>query len=157
MRNHFEETQRFNQWWLWVLLIGISFLPLIGVYKQIVLQQPFGSSPLSNLGLAIFALVQLGTLLFFRMLRLETEIDPKTIKIRFWPFSSKVVLWSDIAHATVVDYGFVGGWGIRYKTKYGTVYNVRGSMGLAIELKNGTKLCIGTQKPDEMTKLERIR
>jgi len=50
----------------------------------------------------------------------------------------------------VVDYGFVGGWGVRWWTKFGTVYNVMGRIGLAIELKNGKKLLIGTQKKTEV-------
>ena len=47
-----------------------------------------------------------------------------------------------------VHYGFVGGWGIRFFTAYGTVYNMRGTKGLAINLEKGKKFLIGTQKPD---------
>ena len=50
----------------------------------------------------------------------------------------------------IVDYGFVGGWGIRMGTKYGTVYNTRGKTGLALTLLNGTRYCIGTQKEGEL-------
>jgi hypothetical protein len=57
----------------------------------------------------------------------------------------------------VLNYGFVGGWGVRLWTKYGTVYNVKGNIGLAIELKNGTKFLIGTQKEIELRSfLEKI-
>lgn len=49
-----------------------------------------------------------------------------------------------------VNYGFVGGWGIRPWTRYGTVYNTRGQEGLAIELKNGKKFLIGTQNQAEL-------
>lgn len=49
-----------------------------------------------------------------------------------------------------MNYGFVGGWGVRLWTAFGTVYNVRGKMGLAIKLKDGTKFLIGTQKEMEL-------
>ena len=48
------------------------------------------------------------------------------------------------------DYGFVGGWGVRMWTKYGTVYNTKGSKGLLVELNNGKTFVIGTQKEDEL-------
>ena len=49
-----------------------------------------------------------------------------------------------------LDYGFIGGYGIRLWTKYGTVYNTSGKIGLAITLNNGDKFLIGTQKSDEL-------
>lgn len=52
----------------------------------------------------------------------------------------------------VINYGFVGGWGIRLWTKYGTVYNVSGNKGLFIKLKNGKTMVIGTQKSQELEK-----
>ena len=56
-------------------------------------------------------------------------------------------------HAEIVNYEFVGGWGIRLWTKYGTVYNTKGDKGLAIELQNGKKFLIGTQKATELSKI----
>ena len=48
-----------------------------------------------------------------------------------------------------MNYGFVG-YGIRLGSKYGTVYNMKGNRGLAIELNNGKKFVIGTQKEMEL-------
>ncbi len=36
--------------------------------------------------------------------------------------------------------------GIRVWTKYGTVYNAQGKIGLSIKLKSGKQFVIGTQK-----------
>jgi len=91
-------------------------------------------------------------LLFWRI-RLKTEIDQHEIRMRFFPFTKKSIPWEEIKSAETVNYGFVGGWGIRLGTKYGTVYNTSGNKGVAIELKNGRKFCIGTQK---VTELDRI-
>ncbi|CAI8186636.1 MAG: Uncharacterised protein [SAR116 cluster bacterium] len=77
-------------------------------------------------------------------------MDKNGIQIHFFPFTKKRVEWNEIKHMKVLNYGFVGGWGVRLWTKYGTVYNVKGNIGLAIELKNGTKFLIGTQKEIEL-------
>lgn len=89
----------------------------------------------------------------FMFIRLKTVIDNEKIQISFFPFTRKNVKWDDIESVKIVDYGFVGGWGIRLGTKYGTVYNIKGSKGLAIELKNGKKFLIGTQKEKELNNI----
>jgi len=89
----------------------------------------------------------------FWFMRLKTEIDKTEIRINFFPFVKKRVNWKEIKNAEVVNYRFVGGWGIRLWTKYGTVYNTKGNKGLAIELQNGKKILIGTQKETELKKI----
>ena len=77
--------------------------------------------------------------------------------MHFFPLVKKRVNWKEIKTAEIVNYGFVGGWGIRLWTKYGTVYNMKGNKGLAIALTDGNKFLIGTQKPEELTAiLEKI-
>jgi hypothetical protein len=43
-----------------------------------------------------------------------------------------------------------GGWGFRYGFKNGKAYNISGNMGLQLILKNGDRILIGTQKPEEL-------
>jgi hypothetical protein len=71
----------------------------------------------------------------------------------FFPLIKKTTNWTEIKKVEVVNYGFVGGWGIRLWTKYGTVYNIKGNKGLAIELFNGKKYLIGTQKEIELNEI----
>lgn len=149
----FNEKQRFTQWWLWLLLLGITLLPTIGIYQQIYQGQPYGNNPMSDTGLILFFIFMLIFLLFFRSMHLSTKINRQKIEIKFFPFLSRSFRWKDIKSATIVDYGFVGGWGIRLGTKYGTIYNVKGKMGLAFELQNGKKYCIGTQQAAELKNL----
>jgi hypothetical protein len=91
-----------------------------------------------------------GIIAFIASMRLKTEIDQNHIKIHFYPLLKKQFKWSEIKHVEVVNYGFVGGWGVRFWPKYGTIYNIKGNKGLAIELLNGKKLVIGTQKESEL-------
>lgn len=89
---------------------------------------------------------------------LETVLDDSGIHIRFFPVLKKTWSWSELSRAEIINYGFVGGWGIRLWTSYGTVYNIRGDEGLAIELKNGKKRLIGTQKKEELKQiLDKLR
>ncbi|MCY2688554.1 hypothetical protein [Salinimicrobium sp. TH3] len=128
----FKESQKFSQWWLWLLLLSLGALL-------------FYTAP-ANLG----ALILLVVSLLFLVMRLVTQVDKEGIRYRFFPFIKRRYQWHEIASAKVVDYGFVGGWGIRLFTSYGTIYNVKGSKGLAVELKDGKKFCLGTQKPEEL-------
>lgn len=151
MKIQFIETQKFSQWWLWLILIPVGIMPLIGIYKQFVVGEPFGSKPMSNTGLIIFSIVVFLTIGLFLVMRLKTKIDSVGIEMQYFPFLKKKVHWHEVKSAEVVNYGFVGGWGIRFWTAYGTVYNMRGNKGLAIELTNGKKFLIGTKKETELT------
>lgn len=153
MNIDFQETQRFNQWYLWLPLTALGCFPIFAIYQQIIMGQPVGDKPMSDLGLILFSLFVIVLLLFFGMLKLETQIDEQGISITFFPLTKKRIIWSDIKSAEVLNYGFVGGWGIRIGTKYGTVYNVKGKMGLAIELQNGKRYCVGTQQAESLKAL----
>lgn len=149
----FEERQKFTQWWLWVLLLGITLVPVYGIYKQTILGEQFGDNPSSNFGLILLLISMLTFVGFFWSIELKTNIDNEAIRVKFFPFTKIEIRWDEIVRAKVVNYGFVGGWGVRLGSKYGTVYNTSGEIGLAVELKNGKKLCIGTQKEEELSKL----
>ena len=86
-------------------------------------------------------------------MKLKTKIDSEKISMKFYPFVYKEVKWKDIKKADVIDYGFVGGWGIRLWTKYGTVYNVKGSTGLFIQTKDNKQFLIGTQRFEDLEKV----
>ncbi len=149
----FKEKQKFTQWWLWLLLIGIGLIPLVGIYSQFILGEEFGDNPMSNKGLIIFSIFIYLIIYLFYSIKLKTVISTDEIYFKFTPFLSQKVKKDDISSLEIVNYGFVGGWGIRYGSKFGTVYNIGGNKGLAIKLKNGKKFLIGTQKNKE---LERI-
>ncbi|WP_394750554.1 hypothetical protein [Spongiimicrobium salis] len=150
MNGIFKEIQYFRQWWLWLILLGIGIIPTLGIYKQFVLGETFGSHPMSNIGLLVFACIVYGFIGLFWCMRLRTEINSSGIHFEFLPFVRKSILWEHVEKAELIDYGFVGGWGIRWPTAYGTVYNVKGRKGLAIQLKTGKKMVIGTQKEKEL-------
>lgn len=152
MKIEFQEEQKFIQWWLWLILIGLGMIPIFGIYKQLIVGEKFGDKPMSDIGLIIFSLFTFAFLALFWFMRLKTKIDENIIQIDFFPFTKKSVRWKEIKSAKVVKYEFVG-YGIRLGSEYGTVYNTKGNKGLAIKLKTGKKLVIGTQKANELTKI----
>lgn len=151
METKFKEKQKFTQWWLWLFLIAIGIFQVYALSSQLIQGVYFGDKPMSNIGLIIFTIIPFGIIILFWYLKLETEIDEKEIRIQFTPLVKKTFRWEDIQSAAIIEYKFVG-YGIRLFTSYGTVYNTKGNTGLAIELKSGEKILIGTQKADELTK-----
>ncbi len=146
MNTLFTENQRFNQWWLWLLIVVITIIPVIDFFKK------FTNNTVSKE--TIFGvIILLLSILFLVIIKLKTTITPKTIQVTFFPLINKNIEINTIKSMNVINYGFIGGWGIRLFTKYGTVYNIKGKMGLHIQLKNGKQLIIGTQKPSELSKI----
>ncbi|MCW2119346.1 phosphoethanolamine transferase domain-containing protein [Flavobacterium sp. 7A] len=149
MRTQFHEKQKFTQWWLWLILIVVALIPVYGIYNQVIQEEDFGDKPMSNSSLFATAIISVIILLLFWFSKLETTIDQKQIRIKFSPFTTRVVEWKGVKSAKVIRYSFVG-YGIRLFTKYGTVYNIKGDEGLALELNNGKELLVGTQKMEEV-------
>ncbi len=153
MKIEFKEEQKFPQWWLWLILIGVIPYVIIGVYRQFTTTGEFEYTAIFNTSFIITSLLIIISIILFRFMLLKTEINQNEILVVFFPFIKKRVNWKEVKHAKILKYGFVGGWGIRLWTKYGTVYNTKGNTGLAIELQNGKKFLIGTQKEIELNKI----
>ena len=111
---------------------------------------PLETSPLTDEALIAFLLFGIAFAYFFRINELRTELNEDGIHVRFYPYTSRTVAWGEVEHCEVIPYDFVGGWGVRLWTKYGTVYNVQGGKGLFVQLKNRKKFLVGTQKPEEL-------
>jgi hypothetical protein len=141
----FTEVQRIDQWWLRALLLVVL---AILIYPAIRYMQTTVDK-LELFAFCIGLLIGLAVIALIWFWKLTTVINNYGIAIKC-PFVNKKVNWEEIEHLEVLNYGFVGGWGIRVATKYGTVYNTSGKIGLAIKLKNGKKFLLGTQKENEL-------
>ena len=82
----FSEKQKFKQWWLLVILLIVNGVILIGIFKQLITDQPFGDKPMSNLGLLLTAIPMLLITLLILNIRLNTLIKEDGIYVRFFPF-----------------------------------------------------------------------
>jgi hypothetical protein len=155
----FSETQRFKQWWLWILLIGINGLMIYGVFTQVINGHTFGEKPASNSQLLIGAALSLLISIFVLSFRLDTQIKTDGIYVRLFPLqlSYRFFSWKSLLKCYVRKYNAIaeyGGWGLRLGLfGKGRAYNISGDEGLQLEFTNGKKLLIGTQKPQELTEV----
>jgi hypothetical protein len=153
----FSERQRFTQWWLWLILLGINGLFLYGVFEQVIVGQKLGNHPMSNTGLIITAGLILFLTLLFAIGHLDTTIKKDGIYVRFFPFhiKCKQYPWEKLTKSYVRQYSPIteyGGWGLRLGLfGKGTAFNVSGNKGLQLEFTDHKKLLIGTNKPEELS------
>ena len=145
----FEEEQRFEQWWLWLLMAGGTAAVVIPFIIQLLTGNPIGNDPAPTIVLGLVSMMMMVLLFMFSTLKLKTYIDQDRIKMSYKIFGSKDIPWSEVEKVDVVNYGFVG-YGMRFSRNHGIVYNVDGKYGLFITLKNGKKFTIGTQKKEEL-------
>lgn len=146
----FEEKQKFKQWWLWLLLLGLNGF----IFYKIFIENDYGNS--SKTAGIIVLIVMLSLLLLFYFINLETRIFSDRIELKFFPFINhwKKYPFKSIEKMEVIKYHPIldyGGWGIRL-----SAYNISGNKGLKIYYKKKNyrdSVLIGTQKPEELAKI----
>lgn len=151
LMEYFKEEQRFTQWWVWALISIAPFAVLVMVYLT---SEDVRGDTTEWLLIVITSCVVLPVVLFLSM-RLDTTITAEGITYRFLPFHlrNRTIAWSDIAKAYLRIYRPIaeyGGWGIKGGFGSGIAYNVKGNLGLQIELKNGKRILLGTQRGSEI-------
>jgi hypothetical protein len=144
MENSFIESQKVKQAWIIVLMITVTIFSIIN-YVQM---------PATFSSIAPLIIIFVANLILIA-LKLNTKINKQGIYFQLFPFQFKYneISWNDVLTIEVRKYKPIreyGGWGYRFSFKNGKAYNISGNMGLQIVLKNGDKILIGTQKPDEL-------
>jgi hypothetical protein len=151
----FRETQRMRRWWVWMIVAGMVTVAILMIPQLIfpAPQQVFTPAYPTVLFSIITLIILLLILLIFTA-RLETRINDSGVHYLYFPFYLKFrsLRWEEIDEIIVRDYNPIrefGGWGIR-GTRSNRALTVSGKHGLQLILKNGRRLFIGTQKPDEL-------
>lgn len=150
----FEETQRFIQRWLWILVV----LLMIAVWVMSILW--FGSETkqrsLSSDIIVIVSWVLVGACIpvLLLVMKLETEVRRDGLYVRLFPFHLEFrrFAWPDVKESRARRYNPIreyGGWGIRWG-RGGRAYNMRGDRGLQLVMKDGKRWLIGSQRADEL-------
>jgi hypothetical protein len=141
----FEEQQYFRQAWLWGLLLTILAVLVVAA----ALARP------DNDVIWILVAIHVGLDLLFYFMRLSVEVDTEAVHLRFFPFVRKTIPVNDIArweartYRPILEYG---GWGIRYRMGKGWAYNVSGNQGVQLELANGKRILIGSQRAPDLAR-----
>jgi hypothetical protein len=166
----FSEQQKFRQPWLWVIMIAMLGIPALNFWDYIQ-QVVHGHNPTDDKGLLFsFIIITVSILAAVALMwitRLETSVTENEISIKYFPLhrSFKNYKWEDIANASIQKFNPLkyGGFGIRsnsgFRLKFGSggvkvfnyqTYNLSRKYVLELELKNGKKVVIGTQKEKEL-------
>lgn len=139
----FQETQSFLSKWA-----------VIGFVMAVVLFFLYKNEDLSvwSTGVVLGGLAFLSVIGALFSIRLRTRIDTEGIHIDFKPFVwNKIWKWADIEQVKVKKYSLwdYGGWGYRIG-KEGLAYTTNGLYGFQVKLKNGKKILVGTQYPEQV-------
>jgi hypothetical protein len=150
----FEEEQRFLGTWVMAPVLAVVVLGWFFFVRQILMGEPVGNRPAADWGIVILWLTA-GILLplLFVSLRLTVRVWQERIEIRFTPLYRRSIPIGEVkecaarTYRPLVEYG---GWGVRCGGKRGMAYNVSGKEGAQLELTNGKKVLIGSQRANEL-------
>ena len=147
----FREVQYFRQSKFWLLMILSSLLPFLLFLISIFY---FPHSQQTLIFGFVMLLVTFFPPIFFLAASLTVEVRHDGLYIRFFPFHAtffkispnEIKNWQIRIYSALKEYG---GYGVRFGAD-GKAYNVRGNRGVQIVLKNGTRILVGSQKPEQL-------
>jgi len=152
----FREVQRFRQWWIWPLIIGVALVPVFLTWFLVFAED--APRPVMIFPVVFAALFSMLPIILLYTFRLETVITKEAISYRFFPLHKKTrtIEWKELQSVYVRKYSPMfeyGGWGVRVSLRNGIALNVSGNKGIQLVFKNGKRILVGTQCPEEVEKL----
>lgn len=150
----FEERQHFRQPWLWALILLVAGVSWWAFLQQIVLGQPFGTDPGPDwLVWLLWLVIGLGLPALFAWAHLRVTVTDQAVIIRYVPFSRRRIQLADVLGANAREYDAIreyGGWGIKGWSRDKRAYNVSGSNGVELFLRDGRSVMLGSRRADEL-------
>jgi hypothetical protein len=147
------QEQKFGWFFRWFLIFDSVLFILVILGLQFWLWR-MGRETLPIAIIAILIIPML-ILIMLWLARLQTIVCRDGLYVRFFPFhiNFKRFAFEDFSEYYAREYSPIfeyGGWGIRYSFRNGRAYNISGNKGLQIVFKNGKKLLVGSQNPQEL-------
>ena len=153
----YTEEQRFGLWLRWLIVASMALTVPISIFSLTIMPSGQGSSNIVPLLIVMIAgvFVPIAVALLFGMLKLQTEVRPDGLYVRFFPLHIRFKRFAaeDLSEYYARQYKPIleyGGWGIKGSFKKGGAYNVSGNKGVQLVFKNGKRLLIGSQKAEEL-------
>ena len=158
----FKEEQHFEPFLIWLIIL-LGIIPMTSIlglatYKQLILGQPWGDNPMSDLGLLLVTvfifMLFVGIIMLFKKSRLETEVTKWGVRYRFAPFITgwKEIPKQDLNNYMLKKFTIFRGYGVRWSLDGVKTLNVRGTQGIEFHYGKPRRLLIGTQQPQEFIK-----
>jgi hypothetical protein len=153
----YREEQNFD-WWLYAALVGVLALLLLGFnLKAHASPLPEKANGMGNLEIPFYLLVGLGlpSLLFIGVLHMTTQVTPDACHIWFgWiPTIRRSIPVANIKKVEIVRYHAIrdhGFWGVRTGKDGERSYTASGDRAVRLHLADGSRVLIGTQRPEEL-------
>ena len=151
-RYHYQESSTFA-WWVHLIIWFCALACIVPVLSPILTG---GERPLRDVAPMVAIGLSIPTLLYLLFGSLRTRVTTEAVEIS-WGFSGiirKKVPFSEIEGMEPVTYSPIrefGGWGIRFGFQgQGKAYNVSGNLGVQLEMSDGERLLVGSQRPQEL-------
>ncbi|HEX8202518.1 MAG TPA: hypothetical protein VF590_18720 [Isosphaeraceae bacterium] len=150
----YREEQTFG-WWVYaflaVVIAGLAGLGLAWAQRA----HPGAAASVLAWGPGLALGLTLPVVLVLAVLRMVTEVSPVEVRVWFgWlPTYRRVVPIAAVRGVEVVHYRPIadhGGWGIRRGRDGERVLTARGDRGVRLHLADGSRLLIGSQRPEEL-------
>jgi hypothetical protein len=150
----YREEQRFG-WWIYALvalIMGLVWWILLGNGPADV---PAARRHAGDFSVGIVFGMALPILFVIGVLRMTTVVTPTEVRVWFgWiPSYRRAIPIGTITRVEVVHYrplADYGGWGIRHGRDGEKVLSARGDRGVRLRLVDGSRLMIGSQRPEEL-------
>jgi hypothetical protein len=148
------QEQKFGWFVRWFLIFDSMFFILVILGLQFLFWR-MGRETLPIVIIAIILIILMLIFIMFWLARLQTIVRRDGLYVRFFPIhiNFKRFAFEDFSEYYAREYSPIfeyGGWGIRYSFRNGKAYNISGNKGLQIVFKNGKKLLVGSQNPQEL-------
>lgn len=141
----FREVQYFHWALVPVILLVAIFVPVLIILLP---GKEFGSKDLAAIAITILCMLPI------LLLRLITRVQDGVLSVRLFPFPTRHIPIEEIESAEVRTYRPLieyGGWGIRWGMS-GKAYNAQGNRGVQLVLRGGSRVLIGSQRPEDLLK-----
>jgi hypothetical protein len=122
---------------------------------QIFFHHPWGGPPVTNGGLLFLTILTLSVYVRLITIRLVTELRSERLSVAMKGLWRRVrVPVADIREAAAIEFDPVreyGGYGVRSGPR-GQAYIASGKQAVQLELRDGRKLLIGSQRAEELAR-----
>lgn len=150
----YREVQRFRQWWFLALVAGTAWIAWSAWIQQIVLGEPFGTQPASDLMIwALWLVLGLAVPVVALGLRLVTLVTRQAVVVRFPPFRPRVVEHDEILDVRTEEVRPVvrwGGYGYRRRPDGDVAFLVRGRGAVRLAVGENRAVVIGSRRPEQL-------
>jgi hypothetical protein len=143
-----KEEQNMTQQWIWCILCTCVGLCGWGMIRQITVGIDVGEKSISTIYLVALSAIPCLVLLYFYKNKLYTRYDQEGIKIKYFPFTSRLIRWSDIKKIEFIELDLFS-HSVGRSEQHGMFYHSKGNRVLKLETTVG-KFLIGTSKYEEL-------